>query len=69
MDKFLPKFDVKKTKKIDNLLSNEINSFTGFEKLSAEEKIDTVWFVKGFVICVKLIFYIYYIYFFFKNYK
>jgi len=40
MDKFLPKFDVEKTKKIDNLLSNEINSFAGFEKLSAEEKID-----------------------------
>ena len=40
MDKFLPKFDVKKTKEIDNLLSNEINSFAGFEKLSTEEKID-----------------------------
>ena len=40
MDKFLPKFDVEKTKKIDNLLSNEINSFAGFAKLSTEEKID-----------------------------
>ena len=39
MDKFLPKFDVKKTKTNDNLLSNEINSFAGFEKLSAEEKL------------------------------
>ena len=35
MDKFLPKFDVKKTKKIDNLLSNEINSFAGFENVNS----------------------------------
>ena len=37
MDKFLPKFDAKKTKEIDSLLSNEINSFAGFEQLSTEE--------------------------------
>ena len=40
MEKFLPNFDVKKTKEIDNLLSNEVNSFSGFDKLSTEEKID-----------------------------